>query len=138
MGFEVSQTATLVFEEGHRLHGATVQVSLDMPIEEYLGLLRIARAWEAKGEGELDPDDLQDVVTLISRFGDNVLLSWDLAMKGEPLTADGAGMKRLPMTVAFSLFKAWSDAVSAPPPNSNGASENGGPSEAPSGQTAQS
>ncbi|MDP3909462.1 MAG: hypothetical protein Q8Q14_03640 [Gemmatimonadales bacterium] len=133
MGFEVTQSATLVFEEGHRLHGATVRVSLDMELREYTELLRLARAWEASvaDDGDMTPERLDMVVELTERFGERVLIEWDLEKNGEPLPADGSGMARLPAQAALSLFKAWNAAVTGVPPNSDGASENGEPSEAP-------
>lgn len=138
MGFEVAQTATLVFEEGHRLHGCRVRVSLDMAIREYAAMHRAGREFEGKGEGDFTTDDLERLADVVERWADQALVDWDLVLNGVPLEASSAGMRQLPTGVQMALFQAWSAAVAAVPPNSGAVSESGEPSAAPLAETAAS
>lgn len=138
MGFEVAQTAMLEFEEGHRLHGSHVRVSLDMALREYAALHRAAREFQAKGEDDLGADDLDRLAEVVERWADEALIDWDLELKGAALEASAAGMRQLPVGVQMALFQAWSTTVAAVPPNSDAVSESGAPSAEPLAGTAAS
>jgi len=124
MGFEVSKSSVrLEFAEGTLLSGATVQVSTDMSVRDFINLQRSLGALSKDGSG----DEWQRTYAL---FGESYLESWDLVRNGEPLTADAEGMLSLPIRVASELFNAWVQALVAPAPNLRAASANGVLSEA--------
>lgn len=120
MGFDVGgNTALLEFQEGTPLAGASIRVSLDMSVRDFLALKKAIR--EQADDGELE---------LYRRFGDEYLVDWNLELRGAPLAASGAGMLELPIARAGEIFGAWMSAMVRPSPNSNAASENGVLSEA--------
>lgn len=135
MGFEVGgDTALLVFEEGTSLSGATVRVSLDMSIDDFLALQGMANQLQ-NGEDDDIGDLTASVKEAYRQFGDAVLVDWDLMLRGEAIPANGEGMLKLPMRKSAEIFRAWNQAIGAVSPNSPGASTNGKPLEALSGQT---
>jgi hypothetical protein len=130
--FEIGgNTARLEFAEGMALAGSTVTVSLDMSVTEWLALQRTVA-----GLDRATDEQLAAMEGAFRHFGEKALVSWDLALNGNPLPATGDGMMRLPLRVANEIFSAWSAVTAAVSPNSNGVSPNGASVEALSAKTA--
>ncbi len=66
-----------------------------------------------------------DLETGFRRFGDDVLIRWDLEDEAGALPADGDGMLRLPPDLATAILSGWSDQVSNPRKGSDQVSLNG-------------
>lgn len=129
--FEIGgNTARLEFDEGTRLAGSVVTVSLDMSVSEWLALQRTVA-----GLNQATDEQLSAMEGAFRHFGENALVSWNLALQGEELPPTGDGMMRLPLIIANEIFSAWS-AVTAVSPNSSAASANGASAEADDEQTA--
>jgi hypothetical protein len=91
------QTGTLVFEEGSALYGATIQVSMDLPLSA------------AQRLGELD--DVDAMVDVLAQF----ILQWDVRWRGEDVPATAAGMKTLPVRILVAIVGGWLGQLAAPP-----------------------
>ena len=59
------------------------------------------------------------------KFGEDVLLRWDLEDDSGALPADGDGMMRLPPDLATAILGSWSDQISNPRQGSEPESLNG-------------
>lgn len=118
MAFEVSGAVTMEFAPNTILAGATVKCSLDFPLRGYFDLM---------GEKDRlrDSSEIDDIEAFYRKFGDIVLVEWDLTLKGEALPANGDSLVRIPFAAAKQIFDAWSDTTSGASPNSSGASESG-------------
>jgi len=126
MGFEIGgNTARLVFEEGTALDGATVRVSLDMSVRDFLAMQRTIAGLSSANPEDLADDMLDRWESAYRTFGDRALVSWDVIFEGEPLPATGEGVLSLPFQVANELFSAWGKAIGRVSPNSGAASANG-------------
>tara|TARA_R100000655_G_scaffold8431_1_gene22026 strand:- start:3182 stop:3544 length:363 start_codon:yes stop_codon:yes gene_type:complete len=55
----------------------------------------------------------EDIEEGMRRFGDTVLLEWDLEDDDGPIPATGEGMLRLPPDLATAIFSNWSDQSSS-------------------------
>ena len=66
-----------------------------------------------------------DIEIGFRRFGDDVLIRWDLEDEAGELPANGDGMLRLPPDLATAILSGWSDQVSNPQKGSEQASQNG-------------
>ena len=128
-GFEVGgNTARLEFADGSALDGATVRVSLDVSVKEYLNIERAASVLPLDNTpaGEL----LDRWEALYRMFAERYLLSWDLALEGKEIPSTPEGMLSIPFRYARAIFLEWKAALSSPLPNSNAVSVNGATSEA--------
>lgn len=127
MGFDVTgNTAVLEFAEGTRLAGASVRVSLDMTVREFLSLQR-SIAGIAVGDGDASDADVAAMEAAYARFAESGLVGWDLTIGGEPVPANKEGMLSLPLRIANDILNAWISALSSVSPNSGAASGNGMP-----------
>jgi hypothetical protein len=123
MGFEIGgKTALLHFEEGTFLDGATVRVSLDMSLRDFLSLQRMADVASNQADSEAQTNG---IYSALQRFGDEALVDWDLTLHGEPVPASGEGVMMLAPHVGLAVFQAWGQVVSSLGPNSSAASVNG-------------
>lgn len=112
--FEITgQTAAIAFGPSHPLHGATVRVSLDMSLEDVIGMQERfeAAAEAAKVEGGDASSAPATMRREFGKFADDVLIDWDLAKKGEAVPANGAGMLSLPMRTAMLVMRGYFKAV---------------------------
>lgn len=127
MGFDVGgNTARLEFLPGTVLDGATVRVSLDMSVRDFLALLRAATAPDTNDTSVVSERETE----LFTRFAETALLSWDLDRDGHAIPATAEGFLSLPYRHANAIYLAWFNALRTPPPNSHAASANGARSEA--------
>ena len=125
MSFEVvGNTARLEFGAGTVLEGATVVVSLNMAVRDFLRIQRLAAAAATPDTAQLETT-LEGIEEAYQLFGSAALVRWDLTRDGEPIPADGTGMLSLPAAAANAIFDAWGRAVSSVPGNSSAASDNG-------------
>ncbi len=133
-GWEASgNTATLEFAEGSRARGATVVVSLDLPLGDYFAFQRaLAEANEikratARGEDVPDTNDGGEgaLPGLLRRFGEIGLVSWDVLVNGVAVPADADGLAAVPLPVAVDFVIAWLNVATTPSGGSPAASPNG-------------
>ena len=122
-------TAVLEFAEGTPLAGATVRVSLDMSVRDFLALQRNIAGISANSES-LTSATLDLWETAYTAFADKSLLSWDLSRADEAIPATVDGFLSLPFVMANAVFTAWASALAAPQGNSVAASTSGEPVEA--------
>ena len=135
MGFRLGNTAVLEFAPGTLLDGATVRVSLDIHLDDFVGLQ--ASANRIDGSDGMSPEMVAAMKESFSAFASIALRSWDIESEdGEPIPASVDGFMALPYAVQLAIFVAWSRAVSSPSPNSPAASANGDTSGAASELTA--
>lgn len=129
MGFDISgNTAVLEFDADTPLAGATVRVSLDMSVRDFLMLQRTIAGMSTDASA-LAPEMLDRWESAYRMFGQKALKSWDLEMDGEPVPATDDGFLSLPFGVANVIFTAWARVLGGPPPNSSAVSVNGATSE---------
>jgi len=112
--------ARLEFEEGTRLAGRSVRASLDVPLRDSLGFQRT-----------LSSGDADEVMGAYRKFGDEVLIDWDVEFKGEAVPATGEGMLSIPGDAAGAVLLAWVRASTDVEGNSRAVSQNGATSQAP-------
>ena len=75
--------------------------------------------------------EVVELATAYRIFGDEVLISWNVAVKAdEPLSATGEGMLKLPPSVELLIVTKWMGAVSGVPKDSSEPSPSGSMSEA--------
>lgn len=130
MGFDVGgNTARLEFQPGTVLDGATVRVSLDMSVRDFLALQRTIAGLATSGE-TVPAETLEQWEQAYRLFASTSLLSWDLERDTHPVPTDADGFLSLPFAVANAIFTAWASALGGVSPNSPAASANGVPSEA--------
>lgn len=87
------RTAFVTFEEGHTYHGAEITLSLDVAA---------AVLFEMQSFGDLDGSERAD---MIRRFGDEVLIKWNLEAP-----ANGDGLLAQPMAFVNVVFEQWIEA----------------------------
>lgn len=130
MGYEIGgNTARLEFQPGTVLDGATVRVSLDMSVRDFLGLQRTIAGFASSGES-VAGETLEQWEAAYRQFAGSALKSWDLQRDGVDIPADVDGFMSLPFAAANAIFTAWAGALGGTPPNSPAASQNGALSEA--------
>lgn len=101
------RTAVLVFEEGPYA-GTEARCVFDISLADYFEYQRLA----ARAENN-DAEAFREVA---ERFGDEVLLEWNLDddRTGEPLPATGASLLALPVPLVTDLLRAWLDGMTRP------------------------
>ena len=130
MGFDIGgTTARLEFAEGTLLEGATVRVSLDMSVRDFLALQRTI-AGISTDAANLDNTALDRWEAAYRMFGKTALKSWDLMADGQDISATEDGFLSLPFAIANAIFTAWAQALGGPGPNSSAVSANGASLEA--------
>ena len=112
--FEITgQTAAIAFGEAHPLHGATIRVSLDMSLEDVIGMQERFEA--ASAASKVEGGDASSAPATMrrefSKFASDVLIDWDLAKRGEAVPANGEGMLSLPMRTAMLVMRGYFKAV---------------------------
>lgn len=117
-------TAALEFAEGTALAGATVRVSLDMSVRDFLALQRNIAGISTNAEA-MTSDTLDSWEKAYIQFAERSLLSWDLSRNGVDIPATVDGFLSLPFAAANAVFTAWASALAAPVPSSVAVSDNG-------------
>lgn len=115
MGFRENRDDTLLlkFEDDSEYHGAEIRCRRRVPTAVYLSV-------EALTEGGRLADAIEE-------FGSEVLLEWNVedSDSGEPLSADGEGLKRISPQFAGEIISQWAKAVTDVPKASTAPSVNG-------------
>ena len=136
MDFEVGgNEANLEFEEGSTMAGAQVRVSIVLEIEDFV-LLQSALGGLFQDGSEMNPEGAPMIRKIMQTFARDSLLSWNLTRDGVPLPVGEESFMSLRVVQRMNIINAWAAALSAPPPNSVAASENGARSAADLGMTA--
>lgn len=115
MGFEVPRKQfRLVFEDADYAGAEVVCRSVSLgAFMEYLNVLGL--------------DTVAEVESLLRRFGDEVLVSWNWEIDGKPLPADGTGFLAIPPEASRQIMSAWQLAVRGVSVPLADASRNGAP-----------
>lgn len=130
MSFNIGgNTARLEFQPGTVLDGATVRVSLDMSVRDFLALQRTIAGFASTGD-TVAGETLDQWEQAYRQFASSALVSWDLTRNGVTIPADVDGFLSLPFNAANAIFTAWASALGSAPPNSLAASASGALSEA--------
>ncbi len=112
--------AKIIFEEGTTFAGAEVKCRLDVSIGFLIDI------------GELAEGNQPQLV--YKKFGDEVLISWNLEDEGgKAISADGQGMRLVHTAFADALLKQWKEAATSISDPLEQQSKNGSTSEEPSG-----
>jgi hypothetical protein len=123
--FDIQQReATLVFEDGSLLDGARVRVSLDLSLGDFFNFTSVSR--DSTDESPVTAAEVEPLRQAFVSFGNDCLLDWDLAIRGEALPANAEGMLRLPLDYARALVEAYTAVASDLPKVLSGDSVNGG------------
>ena len=123
MGFAIEeQTAALEFAEGTLLAGATVRVSLDMSVRQFVDLQRVVAAMDGSGAELSSAEKMARLESAFTQFAEAALISWDLERKDIPIPSTAEGFMSLPFPHANAIFQAWTSALANPSPNSGAAS----------------
>lgn len=117
MGFKLpKRTAKVAFEEGHEYHGLEMELDLGVPLAYAMEIMSLV--------GSTDSDALAD---LARRFGDVVLLGWNLEDEdGNQIPATGEGITSLPISTIVMLFGKWMEAQQMSAPLDEASSDTGG------------
>lgn len=117
MGFEVPRR-TVVFDfTGGDYEGAIVRCRLDVNLDTYLYYARV----------KFSPDSALDLIEAASRrFGEEILLDWNLEDNGEPIPATADGFVKIPPALNAIIIAKWLGEVMAVPDPLVGRSSNGG------------
>lgn len=114
MGFEIPKRTLDMTFKGTDYDGAEIKVRLDAPV----GLL-------------IEIQDLSDnPLKLYTKFGEALLLSWNLEEEGVAIPIGAEGMSAIPSALANIIINSWIEAASAVPAPLVGESDNGNMSEA--------
>jgi len=96
--------------------GAEARCRLDIGMGAYLIFQRLTDSQ--------DPDKLEEACR---RFGDEVLIEWNIDLDGEPLPPTADGFMRLPTSLSLAMIEAWSEAMTGiPAPLGEGSPSSGG------------
>jgi hypothetical protein len=112
-GYRVPRRTALVeFDEAHEYYGAEIVLRLDVPIGV---MLEFQRAATDEGQAE----------TVIRRFGDDIVLEWNLEDDEGPVPATGDGLMMQSFAFANMLLSKWVEVATQVPgplgePSNNG------------------
>ena len=98
-GFEIPKRTMLLTFKGTDYDGAEVKVSLDASVD----LLLQIRGME------------DDQILIYAKFGEALLLEWNLEKDGKPIPVGAKGMTLIPATLANIIINQWTQEVSAVP-----------------------
>ena len=90
------RTARLEFED---YPGAWARCVLDIGLGEFFEFQKV------------DSSDVDALRAIHQRFGDDILIEWNLDIDGAELPATGEGFMLLPPILIRSIIQAWSEAV---------------------------
>lgn len=98
-GFRVKLRSDTLDFAGTDLEGARVEVRLDASMDVFIELAGMA-----------DVQEVEQAKDLIQRFGDELIVDWDLVEDNEeetPFPANGEGMRKMPPRIALIIIAAW-------------------------------
>ena len=99
-GFKITPREAELDLAGTDLQGATIKVNLDVPLEDFLDILTSVES--------VATSTTQEAVELLTRFGEFVVIEWDLIdQNDEPIPSTGTGMKLLPGRIGFLIVAQW-------------------------------
>lgn len=110
------QKAEILFDSSSRFSGVVVEVVIDVSLNT---LFDFEDGYVAGKHREL-----------FQRFGDEILVSWNVHKDGNALPASGEGMGKAPLSLASEIMIQWLKAAAKPPDPLAMPSENGSSSEA--------
>ena len=84
--------------------GAEARCRLDVGMGAYLAFQRLTDSQ--------DPDQLEEACR---RFGDEVLIEWNVDLDGAPLPTTAEGFLRMPTALALAMIEAWGKALTGIP-----------------------
>lgn len=100
MTFEVVRRNAQMTFEGTEFEGLELSCQLDVATEVLLEFAELT---------ENDSPSLRGA--LFRRWGDEILLDWNLTEKGTPVPASGAGVLSLPPVLANAILARWMEEV---------------------------
>lgn len=103
------ETKTIRFGEDTPWPGVVVEVFIDTPIGFFIWVRDISSRVQA---GEDDGTGLEDMEKLFTRFGDEILESWDIQLKKVDVPCTGEGLVSLSIKFGAALMAGWTQAVS--------------------------
>ena len=92
------RTALLVFDGDYE--GLEIRTRLDVPLGLFLEIQTMA-------EANLSKDVLE-------KFGNEILLSWNLQEEGNDVPANAEGIMQLPLELSTLLIEKWTEVVAKP------------------------
>ena len=94
----IRKNAKLVFEGEYE--GLVAYAKLDVPLGLFLEIQTMV--------------DADKTVEVFEKFGNEILLSWNMQEDGEVIPPTGDGIMQLPINVSTSLIEEWTKVVAQP------------------------
>jgi len=92
------RTALLVFDGDYE--GLEIRTRLDVPLGLFLEIQTMAEANQSKD--------------VLEKFGNEILLSWNLQEEGNDVPANAEGIMQLPLELSTLLIEKWTEVVAKP------------------------
>jgi hypothetical protein len=92
------RTALLVFEGDYE--GLEIRTRLDVPLGLFLEIQTMVEANQSKD--------------ILEKFGNEILLNWNLQEDGNDIPADAEGVLQLPLELSTLLIEKWTEVVAKP------------------------
>ena len=92
------RTALLVFDGDYE--GLEIRTRLDVPLGLFLEIQTMAEANQSKD--------------VLEKFGNEILLSWNLQEEGNDVPANAEGIMQLPLELSTLLIEKWTEVVAQP------------------------
>lgn len=107
-GFRVVPRKDALDFTGTDLEGAVVTARIDVSMATFVEMQRLIEA--------IQPEDMRRLPELATRWGEDVLLEWDLEdQDGNAFPSTGEGMCLLPGRIALIIIAAWSQLLQEVP-----------------------
>ena len=92
------RTALLVFDGDYE--GLEIRTRLDVPLGLFLEIQTMAEANQSKD--------------VLEKFGNEILLSWNLQEEGNDVPSNAEGIMQLPLELSTLLIEKWTEVVAKP------------------------
>jgi hypothetical protein len=92
------RTALLVFEGDYE--GLEIRTRLDVPLGLFLEIQTMAEANQSRD--------------VLEKFGNEILLSWNLQEEGNDVPSNAEGIMQLPLELSTLLIEKWTEVVAKP------------------------
>ena len=92
------RTALLVFDGDYE--GLEIRTRLDVPLGLFLEIQTMSEANQSKD--------------VLEKFGNEILLSWNLQEEGNDVPANAEGIMQLPLELSTLLIEKWTEVVAKP------------------------